>query len=273
MAKPEIAPRACKACQNGKVRIPKVEDIPTPLRELSKAVIKALRPLDIDVGPYRRAAYGYRVHTAMLRLAWAADSILEKIRQLPREERRAARAAHDFLMESKESAYRDFAEKHDSFLKRHGDEEVPERRRKLPLQFLETPGLENALWPNLYWNEEMCETAIRASDVRRQRRRSAADPAQEVGGPERRRRRWRPAAEDSGSEEEEVGEDGGRQSVKKSFMKKVLGPIGGYAEDFELLQFIYDLSLWSRVGGSRCSTTATLANGWRCGRPSERWRT
>ena len=92
----------------------------------------------------------------------------------------------------------------------------------------------------------MCKTSIRASDVRRQRRRSAADPAQEVGGPRPER-----AAEDSGSEEEDGGEDGGRQSIKKSFMKKVLGPIAGYAEDFQLLQFVYDLSLWSRVGGGK----------------------
>ena len=181
----------------------------------------------------------------MIRLAWAAESVPEKIRQLPRDERRTARAAYDFFMDSEESAYSDFVEKHERFLQREG-KKAPEQRRKRPLQFLETPGLENALWPNLYWTETMCETSIRASDIRRQRRRSAADPAQEVGGP-----RPEHAAEDSGSEEEEGGEDGGRQSIKKSFMKKVLGPIAGYAEDFELLQFIYDLSLWSRIGGGK----------------------
>ena len=53
VAKPDIAPRACKACQNGKAPIPKFEDIPGPLRSLSKKVVMALRPLDIDVGPYR----------------------------------------------------------------------------------------------------------------------------------------------------------------------------------------------------------------------------
>ena len=58
----------CKACQNGKVHIPEFEE-----------VVKALRPLNIDAGPYRRAAYGYRVHSAMIRLAWAAASVLEKI--------------------------------------------------------------------------------------------------------------------------------------------------------------------------------------------------
>ena len=164
------------------------EEIPQPLRALSKAVVQALRPLDIDAGPYQRAAYGYRVHTAMIRLAWATESVLEKIRELPRDERRAARAAYDFLMDSEESAYRDFVQQHEKFLRWEG-EDAPEQRRKRPLQFLETSGLENALWPNLYWAEAMCETAIRASDVRRQRRRSAADPAQEVGGPQPEGRR------------------------------------------------------------------------------------
>ena len=197
MAKPEIAPRACKACQNGKILIKKFEDIAGPLRNLSKEVVRALRPLDIDVGPCQRAAYGYRVHSAMIRLAWAAESVLEKMRQLPRDKRRTARAAYDFLMALEESAYSDFVEQHNKFLRRQGEEEASEQRRKRPLQFLETPGLENALWPNLYWTEETRETSIRASDVRRQRRRSAADPAQEVGGPRPER-----AAADSGSEEE-----------------------------------------------------------------------
>ena len=76
VAKPEIAPRACKACQNGKILVPKFEDIPEPLRNLSKEVVRALRPLDIDVGPYRRAAFGYRAHGAMIRLAWAVARIL-----------------------------------------------------------------------------------------------------------------------------------------------------------------------------------------------------
>ena len=95
VAKPEIAPRACKACQNGKILVPKFEDIPEPLRNLSKEVVRALRPLDIDVGPYRRAAYGYRAHSAMIR-PWAAESVPEKIRQLPRDQKRAAWAAYDF---------------------------------------------------------------------------------------------------------------------------------------------------------------------------------
>ena len=199
---------------------------------LSKETVKALRPLDIDAGPYRHAAYGYRVHSAMIRLAWAAESVPEKIRQLPQDEKRAARAAYNFLMASEESAYGDFVEKHNKFLEQEGKDEAPEQRRKRPLQFLETPGLESALWPNLYWTEAMCETSIRASDVRRQRRCSAADAAQDVGGPrpEQHRRRWRAVEEDSASEEAEDGADNGRQSIKKSFMKKVLGPIAGYAE-------------------------------------------
>ena len=119
-------------------------------------------------------------------------------------------------MELEESAYRDFAEKHDSFLKRHGDEEVPERRRKLPLQFLETPGLENALWPNLYWNEEMCETAVRASDVRPatpQRGRPSA------GG---RRARAPQAALAPGRGRQRLGGGGGRRGRRPPKRQEVL---------------------------------------------------
>ena len=45
----------------------------------------------------------------------------------------------------------------------------------------------------------------------------------------------------------------GRHSVKLSFMRKVMGPIIGYSQDFELLQFVYDLALWSRIGGGKNS--------------------
>ena len=153
-------------------------------------------------------------------------------------------------MASEESAYKEFVAEHKKFLERHG-ENISDRQRKRPLQFLETSGLESALWPNLYWRQDLCETAVRASDVRRRQRHAA--PEQEAGGPrpEGHGRRWRHAVEDDGSEEDEGGRDSGRQSIKRSFMRKVLGPIAGYAEDFELLQFVYDLSLWSRIGGGK----------------------
>ena len=43
----------------------------------------------------------------------------------------------------------------------------------------------------------------------------------------------------------------GRRSAKGSFMAKVLSPVIGYGNDFELLQYVYDLNMWSSLGGKK----------------------
>ena len=45
-----------------------------------------------------------------------------------------------------------------------------------------------------------------------------------------------------------------RTSIKRSFMRKVLSPVIGYGSDFTLLQFVYDLSLWTGIGGKKNAT-------------------
>lgn len=139
--------------------------------------------------------------------------------------------AYDYLMNKKtqeyESSYRDFIEKHKKFLRKHPNATELERRR--PLQFLETVGLECALWPTLYWCTEMCETTERTTDIRR---------LQKHG-------------EQAVLNDDEEGTPGERHSVKRSFMRKVLGPVIGYSQDFELLQFVYDLCMWLRIGGGK----------------------
>ena len=132
-----------------------------------------------------------------------------------------------------ESGYRHFIKKHKKFLQKKPNATQEERR--LPLQFIESPGIECALWPTLYFCYTMCETVERATDARRLRRQRLAP--------------------DENSEEAEY-ED--RHSVKRSFMRKVLSPIIGYSQDFELLQFVYDLTMWSRIGGGKnaCSGMA-----------------
>ena len=82
------------------------------------------------------------------------------------------------------------------------------------------------MWPTLYWCTEMCETVERATDARRlQRQGYEAGPND--------------------------ADDEGRHSIKRSFMRKVLSPVIGYSQDFELMQFAYDLTLWSRIGGGK----------------------
>ena len=84
--------------------------------------------------------------------------------------------------------------------------------RRRPLQFIETPGVECGLWPTLYWRHDICETVERATDSRRHRQ------------------RYVEALSDD--EEDAVPEE-------------------RHSQDFELLQFVYDLTMWSRIGGGK----------------------
>ena len=202
--------------------MPQPNDVPEPLKKLSQKLVEVLRPLVIDVGPYKQASNGYRIHSAMTRFSWAENSVETRIRQVRNRRKRAkAQRAYDYLMTAEvESSYRDFVKKHNKFLQKHPRPE--------------TVGLECALWPSLYWCTEMCETTERATDSRRVAAALARNAA---------------LSEDEGEEEQPA--DSGRHSVKRSFMRKVLSPLIGYSQDFELLQFVYDLTLWSRVGGGK----------------------
>ena len=60
-------------------------------------------------------------------------------------------------------------------------------------------------------------------------------------------------AEDAESSDDADEEKGGRTSIKRSFIRKALGPIIGYNSDFSLLSFVYDLSMWSKLGATRHS--------------------
>eukprot|EP00438_Fugacium_kawagutii_P006489 Skav210261 [mRNA] locus=scaffold3363:7597:11482:+ [translate_table: standard] len=125
--KPTITSKACTACQKGKY-VPQLDDIPEPLRQLSPSVIAALRPLDLNTGPEMRAPYGYRMHPCMITFAWAPISVRDKIKALSRLEREAARVALRHLLESRESNYFTFYERHMKFLEKHGNN-APEQKR------------------------------------------------------------------------------------------------------------------------------------------------
>ena len=80
-----VAPAAmtakkCKQC-SGKHWVPQPHELPKVLRKLSLKVSKVLRPLDIDVGPVRKAHNGYRIHSSMTRLSWSKKTVEEKIRK------------------------------------------------------------------------------------------------------------------------------------------------------------------------------------------------
>ena len=76
-----VTKKLCKVCKNGKYWVPQPDEIPRPLRKLSVKLTKVLRPLDIDVGPAKKANNGYRMHAAMIRFRWSEESVQDKINE------------------------------------------------------------------------------------------------------------------------------------------------------------------------------------------------
>ena len=228
VAAPSITP--CRWCsKDGAASVPTVHDVPRKLRGLTKKIVEALRPFEMDLGPYKRPLHGYREHAAMVRLLWAEQSVPEKIAALPKKPKKKAEKAYEHLMKSKVSEYKTFVSSHNKFLKRH-PEGASQADRRRPLQQIEAPGVECALWPDLYFNSNLCETVERATDARRLERQGLSSI-------------W------ENEEEDEEGQT--RNSIRRSFLKKVLGPILDYSGEFELLQFVHDLAYWSDLGAKR----------------------
>jgi hypothetical protein len=233
---PEIRASACQGCsaKHNKM-VPTPEDVPEALRNLAWEVVVALRPLDIDVGSERRANAGYRQKTRMITFLWAAQSVDGKIEALPDHSlRKQARKAFKYLKKSGEASYAHFYEEHKKFLRRR-DGSATDRERTRPLHFIEQMGIETALWPHLYWRTDMCESHQRMNEVRLRNLRKKDDEAELSDS----------SSEDSDEEDKKKTRE---HSIKKSFQAKLLSPLLGYASDFELLQFVYDLHLWTDLG-------------------------
>ena len=232
----EVPRSSCRRCQANYAHVvPQPADVPLPLQGLSAAIARALRPIAVDVGRETRAANGYRKKVRMITFAWEMTSVDGKIRQLPKAEGRAARAALRHLRESQDSMYGSFYARHCAFLERHDNNPTPEQVR-CPLRFIEEPGLENALWPHLYWSFDMCESYERLNARRLQHLAQEAD------------------AEDPAADEDA---DERRHCIKRSFHCKLLSPLLGYGSDFELLQYVYDLHLWTDLGSKRNAANGT----------------
>ena len=261
--------KRCKHCLTGVgYPAPQWSDIPAELQNLDVGIIEALRPLEVDCGAATRATAGYRIHEDMVRFRWQPISVKERLRSLPEEQKRKGKAALKYLKSVPDkNSYVKFYAMHQEFLKEAGENASKDQRR-LPANFLEWVGIENAVWPHLYWTTDMCETFIRSSDVRRVNRQASAH-----GGPEDRdrtaaeicrraqeldtkkyKKKNKQGGDDedaSSGEEEEDDATESRHSLKASFIAKLLSPVLGYGSDPQLLHFVYDLWLWSRLGGAK----------------------
>ena len=345
---PTIEPVKCSNCAaRRKHAVPAPNNPPKPLRNLEPSILEALSPLQIITGPVVRAhnrpsnyqqpdtlATGYRQHSAMIRFAWHEESVPARIADLSSHKLRSkANTALDFLIGSRISDYAEFYEEHEAFLRASPDADFSVRLR--PLVFIERAGLENALWPNLFWSRQLCFSHERLTDPRRlqkakkqERRRANNDllknpeenqkqkqkklqtqqenqEAQQKlathpithnndnnnssnnynnntnnnnnnnnnngkEGEEATQQQQRPTLEaadkneeygndDDDDNDDDDGDDNAnddadgnpRHSAKGSFAAKALGPLLDYGSSFDILQYVYDLTLWSNIGSKR----------------------
>ena len=137
---PPTSTKRCKNCAKDdahQICVPSPQEVPEPLRDLNSDILQALRPLDIDCGPVWVADYGYRFHSAMIRLSWAAEDVQEKIRGLQATvNQKKAVAAYKFLMGAEDCHYATFVKKHRAFWMEFPDPTA--ERRKRPLLSLAT---------------------------------------------------------------------------------------------------------------------------------------
>ena len=110
--------------------------------------------------------------------------------------------------------------------------------KRLPTTFIETIGIECALWPHLYWCVDMTETYVRSQDARRLQR--------------RRREREDNSEEDLNADDPQP-QTASRQSAKASYLAKAHSAVIGYNSDPLLLHFVYDLWLFTTIGGAKNS--------------------
>ncbi|CAE7229696.1 unnamed protein product [Symbiodinium pilosum] len=153
--------------------------------------------------------------------------------------------------------YRDFLQAHDQYLHDHqrlidqAEIEASAPMPWLPLRVMETVDLEVAVWPHLYWCRSMCETFVRSTDERRLAARMpwtrsrAGTLTRSRTTPGRWTRSWmrHRSAENANTEDEEPAGDGHEAEVK---------------EARQSAKFVYDLWLWSSLGGARNAAPTSL---------------
>eukprot|EP00971_Amphidinium_carterae_P303326 6027285-Amphidinium_carterae.5 len=172
----------------------------------------------------------------MIRFAWSAMDVEDKIAGLRKgRDRKKARRAWRFLTAGiNNSAYASFIDEHREFQEKH--RKADEKQRLRPLSFIET---------KCGWLTDTRRESARRKGL------SGSESDSDKSVPSLSSR------SDSDEDEDAEGENfkmkKGRHSIRRSFIQKVLGPIVGYSESYELLHFVYDLVIWSTLGGTKNS--------------------
>ena len=242
--KPYHTKRQCVQCQAAhKQPVLAPKDVPEQLRNLSERQQLALGLFEIDTGPYVRASSragdtGYRQHTSMIRFSYHQTSVYDRIMELPVAETAAAMAAYEFLYASPDTNYKAWDDEFNEFLAKYPH--ATDLMRKRRLEFIEEVGIECAVWPALFWNIQHTFSNERATNPLRSSRWYAE--ANEAG-------EYDPYAPAGGGDDD--AEQDAPHSIKRMFAAKVLSPLLGYASVFEVVQFAYDLQLWTALGSKK----------------------
>lgn len=149
---------ACK-CGGSAYVVPQPDDVSLPLRNLSEADLRILRPLDIHCGDYKRMVHGYRQRTGPFRVTWSALLVEEKLQTVEDPgRRRKLEQAYRFLMAKADSSYKKFV-----IMQSRGV------RTPFLYEIFSAPdyhGIECALWPSLYHKTSMCESLMQGQSNR-----------------------------------------------------------------------------------------------------------
>lgn len=208
--------QGCKYCSR-KVgyQVPRLQDVPEPLRKLPQTVVDALAIFRVYTGPHEQGYQAYRGHTGPIRFSWHERSVEDRLSDLAEKDWNRGRPAFEWLRDAPGSCYKDFLAAHHAFLEKRaaevasGDIDLDEPIKWLPLRFMETVGLECAVWPHLYWDTQMTETFVRSQDARRQARQRAARQWDQEDEED-----WYLLAEEAG---ESMAEEAGPRGEKRNF--------------------------------------------------------
>ena len=155
---PNVLDHSCK-CGGTSYCVPRVEDVPLILHNLTGQDIRVLRPLVIHSGDYKRVVHGYRQCTGPFRVSWSSMSVQEKISGLDDAKRRAKlQRVYDYLMSKTDSDYSKFV-----FMQLSGIREPFTREVFTAADF---QAVECALWPTLYHTSSLCEMLLEGQSNR-----------------------------------------------------------------------------------------------------------
>lgn len=225
------------------------ESTPAALSNLPAEVRVALRPLAINLGPEERArdsfgrGSGYRRHAAMVTFAWQEQSVEDRLDQLNPEHKAVAQEALRWLLQNSgpsktQTAYGAFYREHRNFLEMWASEgDTSSRTHRRWLRFLEREGVECAIWPDLFWQRQLCLTWVRlqASSRKHAPQNAASNLCHD----------WLQLDSEDELEADVVG------GTKRRYMALVLSPTLDYAASYEILHFTFDLNLWTALGAKR----------------------